>query len=545
MYCYGAAWMESVQLDASFFWPDDLDLVSITRKGSVLVVELTSRQRSPRCPSCGVISRRVHSRYTRQLRDLPCIGHALRLVLTVRRLRCEVAECPKRYFTERLADVARPYARMTERLRTLARQVAHALGGRPGAGLGRALKIPLSAKTLIRRLLEVPVAPVTAPEVIGVDEWAYRRGHRYGTLIVDLERRQLCDLLPDRNAASTADWLRAYPTIKIGARDRSGLYAEALANGAAPIRQVADRWHLVRNLRDCLEQVCESQRPVLQRELSAAAPVIAEVPLPALPEAAPPLGRCPPRPTASKRWAELAEEAVRRHQAGEGFKTIARALGLERKTVRRYVQAGGLPSRRRRLLPHPMEPFREALWQQWREGCHRVADLHRHLVEQHGYSGTAHTVGRAVQPWRKLKSAEHTLALDNVPEPPRLPGPRRLAIELIRREPSETFLKLHQRSPLLQRLRALSCTFLGLVCERRIEALDQWLTEARASRLPKLVRFVEGLERDLDAVRAALELPWSNGQTEGQINRLKAIKRQMYGRAGFNLLRARVMPLPS
>lgn len=538
--------MDTVRLDASLFWPEDLRLVGTALSGSVIIVELESRQRAPRCPSCGTLSRRVHSRYPRQLRDLPCIGHALRLVLTVRRLRCEVAECPKRYFSERLADVARPYARMTERLRAFAKRLAHALGGRPGARLGQHMSVPLSGRTLIRRLLEVSAQPVIPPEVIGVDEWAYRRGHRYGTLIVDLEHRQLCDLLPDRNAASTAEWLRRHPTIKIGTRDRSGLYAEALTNGAAPIRQVADRWHLVRNLRDCLEQVCESQRPVLQRELNAAAPVIAEVSLPALPEAAPPLGRCPPRPTASRRWAELAEEAVRRHQAGEGFKTIARALGLERKTVRRYVRAGGVPPRRHRLLPHPMAPYREVLWRLWREGCHKVADLHQHLVEQHGYSGTARTVGRAVQPWRKHKAAGQRPVSDTaVPEPLRLPGPRRLAIELIRREPSETFLRLHPHSPLLQRLRRLSCIFLGLVCERRVEALDDWLVQARESGLAKLVHFAEGLEQDLAAVRAALELPWSNGQTEGQINRLKAIKRQMYGRAGFELLRARVMPLPA
>ncbi len=301
----------------------------------------------------------------------------------------------------------------------------------------------------------------------------------------------------------------------------------------------------MRNLRDCLEQVCESQRHALQAELAEAVPIEIPPSPQALPELAPPLRRCPPRPTASQRWTKLAEEAVRRYQAGEGFKTVARALGLERKTVRRYVRAGGLPPRRRRLLPHPMEPYREGLWQRWREGCHKVADLHRHLVEQRGYTGTARTVERAVQPWRQLKEAVTVSggAPAAISEPLRLPSPRRLAIELIRREPSAGFLKLQQCSPLLQKLRALACTLLTLVCERRAEALDDWLMEARASGVAKLVRFVEGLEQDLSAVRAALELPWSNGQAEDQINRLKAIKRQMYGRAGFELLRARVMPL--
>ena len=134
--------MDTVRLDASLFWPEDLRLVGTALSGSVIIVELESRQRAPRCPSCGTLSRRVHSRYPRQLRDLPCIGHALRLVLTVRRLRCEVAECPKRYFSERLADVARPYARMTERLRAFAKRLAHALGGRPGARLGQHMSVP-------------------------------------------------------------------------------------------------------------------------------------------------------------------------------------------------------------------------------------------------------------------------------------------------------------------------------------------------------------------------------------------------------------------
>jgi transposase len=536
--------MDAMDLDAALFWPEDLKCVGVTCRGSAMVVALESRQRAPRCPDCGTVARRVHSRYARQLRDLPCADYALRLVLLVRRLRCETPACPRRFFSERLAHFARPYARMTERLRALVTRVAYTLGGRAGARLAQHIGVPLSGRTLIRRLLERAKQPPVSPEVIGLDEWAYRRGRHFGTLIVDLERRTLCALLPDRNAASTAKWLCAHPTVQIGARDRAGLYAEALANAAAPIRQVADRWHLVRNLRDCLERICEAQRKRLKDELRAAAPGKAEASPAALPERAPPLGRCPPRPTASQRWAELAKEAVARHRAGDGLKTIARALGLERKTVRRYVRAGALPPRRRRLLPYPMEPYRKVLWQQWRTGSRKVADLHRHLVEQHGYGGTARTVGRAVQPWRE-RSAEHTVASDNVTEPPRLPGPRRLAIELIRREPSARFLALRPHSPLLQKLRALSCTFLTLVCERRAEALDDWLVAARASGVANLVRFVERLEQDLAAVRAALELPWSNGQTEGQINRLKAIKRQMYGRAGFDLLRARVLPLPS
>jgi transposase len=314
--------MDTLSLDTSLFWPKDLDLAGITRSGSVLVVELTSCQRAPRCPECATVSRRVHSRHARQLRDLPCIGYALRLRLTVRRLRCEVADCPKRFFTERLEAFARPYARLTERLRERAVRLAHALGGRLGARLAQSLAMPLSGKTLIRHLLTNAKGPkaVAPPHVIGLDEWAWRRGHRYGTLIVDLERRRLCELLPDRNAASTATWLCAHPTIKIGARDRSGLYAEALANGAAPIRQVADRWHLVRNLRDCLEQVCEAQRPALHRELAAAEPITTPEPMTSLPDAAPPLGRCPSRPTASTRWIELAEAVVKRQMYGRaGF----------------------------------------------------------------------------------------------------------------------------------------------------------------------------------------------------------------------------------
>jgi hypothetical protein len=135
--------MDAMCLGGSLFWPEDLELVGVTRNGSMMVMELASRQRAPRCPGCGAISRRVHSRYCRHLRDLPCIGYALRLVLSVRRLRCEVPSCPRRFFTERLKAVARPYARMTERLRALAARVAHALGGCPGARLGQYMNVPL------------------------------------------------------------------------------------------------------------------------------------------------------------------------------------------------------------------------------------------------------------------------------------------------------------------------------------------------------------------------------------------------------------------
>ena len=249
----------------------DLRLDGITlADGRITVVAATVRRRA-RCPLCGRSSTRVHSRYWRTVADQPWGGRAVTIRLQARRFRCANAACARRIFVERLPDLAPVAARRTPPLRAALERIGFVTGARPDVRLAAALGMPLSARTLLRLLHAAPLPAYPAPRVLGVDEFAWRRGRRFGTLLVDLECGRPVDLLADRDADSVVAWLRRHPGIQIIARDRSGLYADAARRGAPGARQVVDRWHLLDNLGDALEQFLLHKQAVL-REAGGPAP---------------------------------------------------------------------------------------------------------------------------------------------------------------------------------------------------------------------------------------------------------------------------------
>jgi transposase len=530
-----------------------------------LTVHLATTAPTAACPLCGYDTPRVHSRYTRRLDDLPCLGRCVRLQLAVRRFACPQPDCPRRIFTERLPGFAAPWARTTDRLRQTQTDIGSSLGGEAGARLAARTAITTSPDTLLRRVKRLKNKPTGPPRVVGIDDWAWRKGQCYGTIVVDLERGDVIDLLPDREADTVAAWLKAHPGIEVVSRDRSATYAEAATEGASQAVQVADRWHLLENLREVVERVLGKHSTVVNATLKALeAPPCppheptgpqtgAAVPSGELPSPRPPVEPVPVSPRLQAKRAkrrELVERFDRVHELhkrGYPAARIARELGLSRRSVFRYLRRQTCPawdlrgSRRSRL-----DGYREWIDARLAEGFINVANLHRQLTER-GFKGSYGSVYAFVM--KRLGAAGKRRERLNAADPPvpRPPSARQLSFEWARRpekrKPPEQARLDAIRGCSVELAAALDLAdgFADLIRRQSSATLAEWLGQGEASSDPDLRRFAEGIRRDEASVNAAVTERWSNGPVEGHVNRLKTIKRQMYGRAGFVLLRARVL----
>jgi transposase len=346
-----------------------------------------------RCPTCGGASSRVHSRYRRGLAGLPWNGHRLRLELSVRRFVCQAPDCPRRIFAERLPDLATPFARSTSDLHATHTQIGASAGGEGGSRLAGRLAIPTSPDTLLRRVRQAALRPGAPVRVLGVDDWAFRKGHRYGTILVDLEQRRPIDLLPERSAEALCAWLQQHPEVEIITRDRGDDMIRGATAGAPQATQVADRWHLLRNLLDALKGTVDRHHTdvknaahELASERSAAA--TSEV-LPSTvgdPVAHPAASTVQPRLPEEQqvrraRRVERYEQVQELHRQGLSKRQVARRLGLHRDTVARLVDAVEFPERALRNCRRRTDQFAEHLQRRWAEGRRNAAALFEELKE--------------------------------------------------------------------------------------------------------------------------------------------------------------------
>jgi hypothetical protein len=432
--------------------------------------------------------------------------------------------------------------------------VAFAVGGEPGARVLAPLGLSLRGQTLLNAIRRSGFIDVPAPKVLGIDDWSIRKGRNYGTILVDLERRGPFDLLSDRTSASVAGWLRLHPGVEIICRDRGGEYAEGARLGAPGAVQVADRWHLLANLGDASGRVLVRNHgapgKVRPREPKAPDPSDGSAPQPA-----PPVPRAPTRREQQKRERDEVREARRREihrlkAAGYGVRATARQLRLHPTTVRKYLAASSCPH----PAPRPgrvrqIDRHVAYLRERWERGERRVDVLWEEIRRQ-GFGGAPRRVREVLSPWRREVRKARSIGRPPRPsqDPPgRRLSPRRAASLLVRRDEDlkpaqgEYVRTLLQLCPDLNSLRAPGREFVRMVRERDARALARWLEAARGCEAGELREFAAGIRRDQAAVEAALTYGWSSGQVEGQITRLKLIKRQGYGRAGFDLWRARVL----
>jgi len=533
-----------------------LDEARLTADGIRILVRSTLP--SGRCPQCCQPSGRVHSHYERTLSDLPWQGSPVRICWRSRKFFWDNPLCPQRIFTERLPEVTEPYRRKTCRMAKVVLAIGLACGGESGARLAERLAMPVSPDGLLRAIRRAVLPLAQTPRVLGVDDWAFRRGQRYGTILCDLERHRPVDLLPERSSEAFADWLKAHPGVEIVSRDRGDYYIKGATAGVPDAVQVTDRWHLFKNLREVLVRMVDRYCQQVQTAACVAA-ATAETESPHSPDESAASEGSPTSVSITRaeqlkqerraRRLDRYERVIELDAKGVPYREIARQLGMHRGTVRRFLAAGGFPERAQRRYPRETDPFIRYLHKRWEEGCHNAVQLTGEL-KQRAFDGSYDMVRRRVASWRARtqgSSSSHRSA-----KTPRLlakhPSSNRVAWLLLKLQcdlsPEEQVLtkSLAEHCPALEKAAALSREFGEMVRERKAQALDDWIARVSASEgAVELRRFAEGLGSDLAAVKAALSLPWSNGQTEGQVNRLKLIKRQMFGRARFDLLRQRVL----
>ena len=510
--------------------------------GDAVLIMARSRAAEAACHRCGASSARVHSRYLRRLHDLAAGGRAVMIDLEVRRFFCGNAACGLRTFAEQVPAVALRHQRRTPLLRSLLEAVALALAGRAGARLAVALGIAVSRVTLTRLIRALP-DPVTGQvTVLGVDDFAKRRGHSYATILIDMDTRRPVDVLEDRQSATLAQWLKDHPGVRVICRDRAGAYAEGSREGAPGAIQVADRFHLWQNLCDAVEKTVLSCRADLREPI---------------PESGDPepagLGSDVPaettRPAAGQDTGNgrLATRSRERHAAihdllaqGRNYTQVSEMLGLTRHTVRKFARAATAeqvitgPSPRSSRL----DRFAPYLQQRWDQGCTDAAQLFAEIQAQ-GYSGSKRSARRYLQPLRAALTA------------PALPPPPPTVREVTRwitshpdhltDEEKARISQVKARSAQLSKAAGHVTAFAEMMTGRHGERLPGWITAVDLDDLPHLHSFTSGIRRDQAAVTNGLTLEHSSGAVEGNVCRIKALKRQMYGRASLDLLRKRIL----
>lgn len=507
--------------------PEGLVVVQVADGAGLVVVTARSAAGAAACPLCGTSSRRVHSRYVRQVADLPSSGRRVRIELLARRFVCEVAHCRRRIFAERFGGGVLPArSRRTARLECLVHHLGVALGGRPAASFANRLMVPVSNDTLLR-VVRRRTAPRTEPLVVaGIDDWAIRKNHRYGTIVCDLERRRIVALLPDREGPTVQAWLARHPQIAVVSRDRGGGYGEAASKALPDALQVADRWHLMENASAAfLGAVHRCMRSI--RTAIGATRINPDL-----------LTKAESLQYQGYLRREAANAAIQA-LAGEGLaiKEIVRRTGHSRQLVRHVVR--GQRSDIFRVRQSSLDAYLPVLDAQWSHGCRNGAELWRRLKAR-GYRGSMRVVSEWKTRRRRAEQASDQ-QLQRIPSARTIARQMTIARDHLSKADTVAIAAIETGVSPLVEARALIDRF-QIMVRTKVEAeLDPWIADAATS---LIASFASGIARDKSAVRAAITEPWSNGQVEGQITKLKLVKRQMYGRAKIDLLQARLIGAP-
>jgi transposase len=397
--------------------------------------------------------------------------------------------------------------------------------------------------TILRRIMAHPAAPVERVVQLGIDDFSFRRGRTFGTILVDMQSHKVIDLLPDRKAKTASAWMSAHPEIDLVSRDRAGDYASAAKASAPQAVQCADRFHLLKNLREALEGVLARHLAAHRRgqvEKSSATP-LCDVPSKQPPKLSPQEAHH----KQAKREERLAqyEQVVALRKLGFSQTAIADQVGIGHATVSRWLAHSAFPEQQLRQRTSGLDAHLPFLRQWWEAGCHNIAQLYRELVAR-GYTQSYRSVYKQLV--RLLPEGKKNAAKGCNLSPTPLSS-RQATFLFLRqskereKDEQETLITLQHLHPEIDLAYDLIQQFTQMLHTRTGEQLDAWLEKVRASQIREFQSFVLGVERDKLAIVAGLTLPQNNGLVEGKVNKLKLIKRMGYGRAEFPLLRQCVL----
>jgi len=439
---------------------------------------------------------------------------------------------------------------MTSRLIALVQALGLVAGGQMGTRQADRTGIATTPSTLLRHLMQLPAPAIRAVRVLGVDDFAWRKRFTYGTILVDLERRKIIDVLADRESATVETWLKEHPEVTIVSRDRGKEFAKAATLGAPQARQVVDRFHVVRNLSEVLQEILGHCRAEIRQ---------GEAPAPQSETAGKEYTRLLPtaatwqqRTPAHVKKAHQARQASRddRYQQmttlraqGLTQREVAKRMGMSERAVRHWLKRGAAPTNERQFRRRSVfDPYAAYVLHRWQDGIHEAKQLYEEIRAQ-GFSGTVRIVQRFVQALRddpeKITLAPATAAdrfSSNtatwlfIRDPKQLTAEKQADLELI-----------CQRSEMARTTYALTQQFMTMLRLRRGQEFEAWLSAVEASQIAELRRFAHSLLKDKEAVVAGLTLSYSNGPVEAQVQKLKLVKRSMFGRAKLPLLRQRLL----
>ena len=492
-------------IPSSLLFNSDFVVLSnwVEEKNSFLL-HLKSKSTDCLCPKCGTKSNRRHSVYIRKLKDLPWAGVPVNIQFSVRKMYCVNPQCGLKVFAERIKSV-KPYARRTNRLDQQLKAIGFALGGNPGAKLACLIGMPISSSTLLRVIINSEAPSMASPKVIGVDDWAWKRGENYGTIIIDLEKNVPIDLLEDRSAETLKKWLQQHPTVEIISRDRWGSYGQGAKAGAPNAIQVADRWHLLKNLGDTVKKMLDKQNQALRRAATEMAATINleyerdnkgnEV------EAVSNEAIVEEKPLSKYELNFL--EVKRLSSEGHSILSIFRQTGIHRVTIRKYLKYDEYPQRVQTKPNLEIADYEAHLRKRWQEGERNRKQLWREICDR-GYSGSPQSVYRLTEKYpRDLKK-------NILPKPIKIKvwSARRVSLLLGKKsealnEKEQTYINtLIAHCPKVKQAQLLMKEFKEMISQFKAEALDDWIQKAKTAGIPAFKSFAVGLGKDYDAVKA-------------------------------------------